>query len=179
VRIPARPHPAPRTTAPSASTAMADHVETPSKKDTRVPSPLQPQSLSSSVSSLGRSPPPSAKMSTSPSPHSAHRSSFAEHMRGGPSSPRASRQPSLSQQAFHDLINNPPTKPGDPRFHGRDWKTIRLGEIVDTSQVRFVEYDTSVEDATSVSHMHPRAELEKLMPTVACPTRLAQCCSAA
>jgi CBS domain-containing protein len=133
---------------------MADHVETPTKKDTRVPSPLQPQSLSSSVSSLGRSPPPSAKMSTSPSPHSAHRSSFAEHMRGGPGSPRASRQPSLSQQAFHDLINNPPTKPGDPRFHGRDWKTIRLGEIVDTSQVRFVEYDTSVEDATSLLVQH-------------------------
>jgi len=71
-------------------------------------------------------------------------------MRGGPGSPRASRQPSLSQQAFQDLINNPPTKPGDPKFQGRDWKTVRLGEIVDHSLVRFVEYDTTVEDATSL-----------------------------
>jgi hypothetical protein len=37
------------------------------------------------------------------------------------------------------------------KFQGRDWKTIRLGEIVEPNQVRFVEYDTSVEDATSVS----------------------------
>lgn len=88
-------------------------------------------------------------MLSSPSAHS-HRGSFAEQMRGGPGSPRASRQPSLSQQAFQDLINNPPTKAGDPKFQGRDWKTIRLGEIVDPSLVRFVEYDTSVEDATSL-----------------------------
>jgi hypothetical protein len=52
---------------------------------------------------------------------------------------------------MQDLVNNPPTKPGDPRFQGRDWKTIRLGELVDPDMVRFVEYDTSVEDATSVS----------------------------
>ena len=152
---------------------MADHAETPNKRDANVPSPLQPQSLNSSISSLGRSPPPSAKMSTSPSPHSSHRSSFAEHMRGGPGSPRASRQPSLSQQAFHDLINNPPTKAGDPKFHGRDWKTIRLGEIVDTSQVRFVEYDTSVEDATSVSRTHlilnPRANARSCLSNTDLP----------
>ena len=132
------------------SLAMAESLETPNKRrDGRVPSPLQ--SLSSSTASLGRSPPPGLAMgsSPSPSPHS-HRGSFAEQMRGGPGSPRASRQPSLSQQAFQDLINNPPTKAGDPRFQGRDWKTVRLGEIVDPSLVRFVEYDTTVEDATSV-----------------------------
>lgn len=126
---------------------MADSLETPNKKkDGHVPSPLQ--SLSSSTASLGRSP-PAGLMATSPSPHT-HRGSFAEQMRGGPGSPRASRQPSLSQQAFQDLINNPPTKAGDPKFHGRDWKTVRLGEIVDPALVRFAEYDTSVEDATSV-----------------------------
>lgn len=97
--------------------------------------------------------------SPSPSPHS-HRGSFAEQMRGGPGSPRASRQPSLSQQAFQDLINNPPTKPGDPKFQGRDWKTVRLGEIVDHSLVRFVEYDTTVEDATSV-RIHPYKQSSK------------------
>ena len=126
---------------------MAESLETPNKKrDGHVPSPLQ--TLSSSTASLGRSPPPGLAMG-SPSPH-GHRGSFAEQMRGGPGSPRASRQPSLSQQAFQDLINNPPTKAGDPKFHGRDWRTIRLGEIVDPSLVRFVELDTSVEDATAV-----------------------------
>jgi hypothetical protein len=71
-------------------------------------------------------------------------------MRGPPHSPRASRQPSLTQQAFQDLLNNPPTKGGDSAFHGRDWKTIRIGEIVEQGQVQFAEYDTSVEDATEV-----------------------------
>jgi hypothetical protein len=76
-------------------------------------------------------------------------------MRGTPSSPRATRQPSLTQQALQDLLNNPPTKGGDLKFQGRDWKTVRLGEIVDSSLVRFAEYDTSVEDATNVSdHMY-------------------------
>ncbi|KAF2707334.1 hypothetical protein K504DRAFT_504508 [Pleomassaria siparia CBS 279.74] len=84
------------------------------------------------------------------SPLSSHRSSFVESVRGIPPSPRASRQPSLSQQAMQDLINNPPTKAGDPKFLGRDWRTIRVGEIVDPAQVRFVQYDTTVEEATNI-----------------------------
>lgn len=128
---------------------MADNADT-NKKGGHVPPPLQ--SLNDSTSSLGRSPPPPAlKMSSSPDPRSNHRGSFAEQMRGAPASPRASRAPSLNQQALHELLNNPPTKGGDVKFQGRDWKTIRLGEIVEPNQVRFVEYDTSVEDATSVS----------------------------
>ncbi|KAI8939478.1 cell separation during budding [Plenodomus lindquistii] len=111
-------------------------------------SPLQ--SLSNSVSSIGRSPPPPSLKMSSPTVSSSHRSSFAEHMRGAPTSPRTSRQPSLTQQALQDLLNNPPTKGGDAKFHGRDWKSIRLGEVVDPKLVRFVEYDTSVEDATSI-----------------------------
>lgn len=67
-----------------------------------------------------------------------------------PHSPRASRQPSLSQQALQDLLSNPPTKGGDPRFAGRDWKTVKVGEVVDAKQVRFAELDTSVEEATNV-----------------------------
>ena len=56
--------------------------------------------------------------SPSPSPHShSHRGSFAEQMRGGPGSPRASRQPSLSQQAFQDLINNQDIANGDYDIH--------------------------------------------------------------
>ena len=125
------------------------------EKSHSTPAPLQ----SISNSSTGpRSPPPNLRMSSpSPGPHSAgHRSSFAENMRGIPVSPRASRQPSLTQQALQDLLNNPPTKPGDPRFAGRDWKSIKIGEIVDESQVRFVENDTSVEEATNVSHISVR-----------------------
>jgi len=107
--------------------------------------------MSSSTASLGRThAPPALKMGSSPDPR-AHRGSFAEQMRGTPTSPRASRQPSLTQQAMQELLNNPPAKTGDARFQGRDWKTIRLGELVDPSLVRFAEYDTIVEDATSVS----------------------------
>jgi hypothetical protein len=52
-------------------------------------------------------------------------------------------------------LNNPPTRGGDPKFQGRDWKTVRLGEIVEPDLVRFAEYETSVEDATSVSAFSP------------------------
>ncbi|KAI4665080.1 cell separation during budding [Alternaria viburni] len=126
---------------------MADH-------DTTEAIDVKDTSLNSSVSSIGRTPPTALKLGSSPSPASSHRSSFAEHMRGTPTSPRASRQPSLTQQALQDLLNNPPTKGGDPKFQGRDWKTVRLGEIVDPDLVRFVEYDTSVEDATSILVKH-------------------------
>ncbi|KAF2827605.1 hypothetical protein CC86DRAFT_393695 [Ophiobolus disseminans] len=126
---------------------MADHTDA-NTKDSAIASP--PQSLSSSTASIGRSPaPPALKMTSSPDPR-AHRGSFAEQMRGTPASPRASRQPSLTQQALQDLLNNPPTKGGDPKFQGRDWKTIKLGDIVHPSLVKFVEYDTSVEEATNV-----------------------------
>jgi len=130
-----------------AAVTMADH-------DTTEAIDVKDTSLNSSVSSIGRTPPTALKLGSSPSPASSHRSSFAEHMRGTPTSPRASRQPSLTQQALQDLLNNPPTKGGDPKFQGRDWKTVRLGEIVDPDLVRFVEYDTSVEDATSILVKH-------------------------
>jgi hypothetical protein len=126
--------------------------------------------LSNSASSIGRTIPPALKMGSSPSPH---RSSFAEHMRGTPTSPRASRQPSLTQQALQDLLNNPPTRGGDPKFQGRDWKTVRLGEIVEPDLVRFVEYETSVEDATSVGTSSPTCRVTELTHIVARQTRRA------
>jgi hypothetical protein len=132
---------------------MADQIEdgstTPAKKSdssSNLASTLQPVLSNSGP----RSPPPGLNMA-SPSPHSGHRASFAENMRGNPPhSPRAGRQPSLSQQALQDLLNNPPTMKGNSEFHGRDWKTVRVGEVVDRSQVRFATYDTNVEDATKV-----------------------------
>lgn len=53
-----------------------------------------------------------------------------------------------------DLINNPPTKHAheeeDSKFAKRDWRTIAVGEVVDLELVRFVEMDTSVEEATNL-----------------------------
>ncbi|KAI9678384.1 MAG: cell separation during budding [Bathelium mastoideum] len=79
-----------------------------------------------------------------------HRQSFAENLRANPHSPRA-RHPSFSQQALQDLLNNPPIpKENDDRFVGRDWRQIQLGEVIDTNEVRFVEADISVEEATNL-----------------------------
>ena len=128
---------------------MADHPaseEPPAKEHERNHLVLH------SVPNAGpRSPPDKPSLRTSSSPHMGHRQSFAENLRGVPQSPRAHRKPSLSQQALQDLLNNPPTKNGAPEFVGREWRTIHVGEIVHPEQVRFVEYDTSVEEATKVS----------------------------
>jgi len=82
------------------------------------------------------------------SPSVSHRSSFAENLRS------RQRNSSFSQQAIQDLINNPPVarnKPDGDRYQDRDWRTIRLGEIIAPEEVRFVETDSSVEEATKVS----------------------------
>ena len=79
-----------------------------------------------------------------------HRQSFAENLRANPHSPR-SRHPSFSQQALQDLLNNPPVpRSDDNRFAGRDWRYVQLGEVIDAHEVRFVEADISVEEATNV-----------------------------
>ncbi|KAG0647416.1 sds23 [Hyphodiscus hymeniophilus] len=76
----------------------------------------------------------------------SHRSSFAENMRH---SPRSQRHPSFTQAAVQELINHPPApRTGDPRFAGRDWRQIHLGELVQRSAVRWAELDTAVEKAT-------------------------------
>lgn len=111
--------------------------------------------------SLTKSPPPlpqqsSTDLSRTPSSPSTggHRASFAENLRGHPSSPRmANRHPSisLSQQAVQELLNNPPRADKENgEFRGRDWKTIRVGEVVDLEQVRFADMNTSVEEATNM-----------------------------
>ena len=81
---------------------------------------------------------------------SSHRQSFSD--RGIPNSPRQ-RNPSLSQQAIQDLINNPPVGRKDdaiPKFAGRDWRSITLEEILVPDEVRFVEVDSTIEAATKV-----------------------------
>lgn len=47
---------------------------------------------------------------------------------------------------------NPPVKTNgeDARFQGRDWRTIQVHEIIEPSETRFVELDTSIEDTTKL-----------------------------
>lgn len=111
---------------------------------------------------------PAMHLSAFPSPTSSHRHSFSEHFVGMPASPRSSRQFSLSSVGVQDLMNNPP-KAGsaDPAFAGRDWHHITVGELVNPADVRFVEVDTGIEDATNVSvHsvVKPTGSPSKLRP---------------
>jgi hypothetical protein len=86
----------------------------------------------------------------------SHRSSFAENLRH---SPRSQRHPSFTQAAVQELLNHPPAaRTGDPRFAGRDWRQIHIGELVQKSDVRWAELDTAVETATHVRN--PWAHLQ-------------------
>lgn len=68
-----------------------------------------------------------------------------------PPSPRGTRQLSMSEVQIRDLLNNPPTAgSADPKFEGRDWQHIAVGELVLPEDLRWVEVDTGVEDATNV-----------------------------
>ncbi|ETS84053.1 hypothetical protein PFICI_05929 [Pestalotiopsis fici W106-1] len=108
-------------------------------KDAPVPSPAPP-SRSNSSSSLHRIP--------------SHRQSFAENLRGMPPSPRSQRHPSFTQAAIQDLLNHPPTtRPQNPRFAGRDWRHVHIGELISRDDVKWVDMDTSVEDASMVCLM--------------------------
>lgn len=82
---------------------------------------------------------------------SANRRSFHEALRTVPQSPRARRQPSLTQAAIQSLIDNPPVpNSADPAFAGRDWRQITIGELVSPDDLRFVQLDTDIEEATNV-----------------------------
>ncbi|KAL8762245.1 MAG: hypothetical protein Q9184_001726 [Pyrenodesmia sp. 2 TL-2023] len=93
----------------------------------------------------------SARSGHTPSSIQSHRQSFTESLRGHPPSPRATRQPSLSQAQLQELLSNPPTAgTADPRFAGKDWQTIRVGELCVPADLRWVELDSGIEDATNV-----------------------------
>ena len=93
--------------------------------------------------------PPPRRSTSSPSNGAVnHRASFAENLRH---SPRSQRHPSFTQAAVQELLQHPPVlKPSDPRFAGRDWRSIHVGELVQQSDVRWIELDSSVEEATKV-----------------------------
>ena len=85
----------------------------------------------------------------------AHRQSFVDNQRHPPPpSPRSQRHPSFTQQAIQDLVNNPPTNThANPRFAGRDWRQVAIGELASPDDVSWAELDTSVEEATMVYHL--------------------------
>ncbi|KAL3478246.1 hypothetical protein BJX99DRAFT_224889 [Aspergillus californicus] len=80
-----------------------------------------------------------------------HRQSFSESLRAAPGSPRARRQPSLTHAAIQSLIDNPPAPNHvNPAFVDRDWREISIGELVSPDDLKFVELDTGVEEATNI-----------------------------
>ena len=116
------------------------------------------KSTPGSNSSLGAaiSSPPERSNSQSgtnkPGHIASHRQSFAENHRYPPPSPRAQRHPSFTQQALQDLLISPPSnRHANPRYAGRDWRDISLGEL-GPEETKWASFDTSVEDATMVRY---------------------------
>jgi hypothetical protein len=86
-----------------------------------------------------------------PSHVAAHRQSFVENQRYPPPSPRNQRHPSFTQQALLELMNHPPSnRHPNPRYAGRDWRDIAVGELTVPEDVRWADLDLSVQDATMV-----------------------------
>ena len=118
-----------------------------------------PKEPAGSEASISPAPTPPQRTPSSSSLHKSsigsahgHRSSFVEGLRGLPSSPRSQRHPSFTQSALQDLLNHPPTaRHNNPRFAGRDWREIAVGELISEDDVRWADMDTSVEDASMVS----------------------------
>jgi hypothetical protein len=120
-----------------------------------IPNVAKPSSLPLSSNSASREhiSPPARSIVMTNSGGLGHRSSFAENMRPAPPSPRTPRHPSFTQAAVQELINHPQiTRPGSTKFAGRDWRQIKIGELVSKDDVRFVESDTGIEEATKVGH---------------------------
>lgn len=79
-----------------------------------------------------------------------HRQSFSESLRT-PGSPRSRRPSSLTHSAIQSLIDNPPVPNcTNLQFAGRDWRHVSIGELVSPDDLRFVEVDTGIEEATNV-----------------------------
>ncbi|KAI9779601.1 MAG: cell separation during budding [Geoglossum umbratile] len=102
-------------------------------------------------------PPKASKLrlhsSSTASSSSNHRDSLRENVRGlPPPSPRAARHPSFPQSAIDMMLTSTPIpRPGESsKFSGRDWKSIKVCELVDEENVHFVELDTPVETATQL-----------------------------
>lgn len=131
----------------SLDASVADSSSTINNNGSTVASPRS--STESRASSTHRNQP--TRLSQISSNHH-HRQSFSESLRT-PSSPRSRRQPSLPHSAIQSLIDNPPVPNNmDPKFTGRDWRHISIGEVVSPDDLRWVEEDTGIEEATNVSN---------------------------
>lgn len=124
-------------------------------KDARATSSSSLNSAASGSSSAQKPPTLSQRspsVSISAGSTSAHRQSFAENLRNAPSSPRSQRHPSFTQAALQDLLNHPPAhnKHANPKFAGRDWRDVDVGELVSPDDIKWVEIDSSVEEATKL-----------------------------
>ncbi|RFU72116.1 hypothetical protein TARUN_10145 [Trichoderma arundinaceum] len=104
---------------------------------------------STKPSDMKVSPSPQRSPSSSSTGKTAHRQSFTENFRNLPPSPRH-RHPSLTQAAIQDLLNHPPStsKHQNPKFVGREWRDITIGELISPGDVRWIEIECSVEEAT-------------------------------
>lgn len=52
---------------------------------------------------------------------------------------------------MQELLNHPPaSKTSDPRFVGRDWRGIRVGELVQPNDIKWAELETPIEIASKV-----------------------------
>lgn len=52
---------------------------------------------------------------------------------------------------MQSLIDNPPVRnASDPAFSGRDWTQISVGELTSGNDLKWVEADTGIEEATNV-----------------------------
>lgn len=123
-------------------------------KDTDATSsnPYGNNATSSSSFSSQQTPPPRRSPSTSSINKPAHRQNFAENLRNVPSSPRH-RHSSLTQAAVQELLNHPPSgnRHANPRFSGREWRDIAVGELISPDDVSWVGMESSVEEATMVN----------------------------
>lgn len=130
-------------------------MTTPNRDPSASASPTtQTPQLGSSRSSIDTSRSPRLGLSnlhiSNPSNAAQHRQSFSDARY--PPSPRSTRQPSISSIAVQELIDNPPHRNADARFANRDWRTIRLGELTSPEDLKFIDVDASVEEATNVSY---------------------------
>lgn len=48
------------------------------------------------------------------------------------------------------MNNPPPNKQANPKFVGREWREVKVGELVEADDIRWAEIDSTVEEATIV-----------------------------
>lgn len=142
-------------------------MTTPNRDPSSASSPTSQTPQLSSRSSIDSSRSPRLGQSSlhiqNPSSAAQHRQSFGDLRY--PPSPRSTRQSSVSSIAVQDLIDNPPYRTApDSKFANRDWRTIRVGELTNPEDLKFIDIDADVEEATNVgiSALHTVQRLIKL-----------------